>query len=567
MNVLPLEEKRAWVVVAHENITERRKTEEELRVAMSKAQRHATELAAIMDAVPTAVFVAHDVECRQMSGNRVTQKLLGLPSFSNFSKSAPQEQRPTNFRAMKDGEEIPSDQLPVQMAAHGKEIRDYEFDLVFEDGTVHTILGDAVPLLDAEAHPHGAVGAFADITERKRIEGQFRRLIENSHDIIYTLTTEGVFIFVSPAWTVLLGYPVSEVIGQSFQEFVHPDDIPSCLQWLQKLIETGQRQADIDYRVCHMDGYWRWFTSSAVPLRDEAGRIIGCEGIAKDITERRRVEDAKEKLEFQNRQLQKSESLGRMAGAIAHHFNNQLQAVMMNLQLAMDDLPQNLRSVEDLTDAMQSAHKAAEVSTLMLTYLGQTAARREPLDLSEVCQHHLPMLRAAMPQSVSLESRLAAPGPVIDANANQIQQILTNLLTNAWEAADETWGAVHLTVKTIAVEDIPNINRYPIDCQPQGSAYACLKVADEGCGIADKDIEKVFDPFFSTKFTGRGLGLAVVLGIVRAHRGIITVQSRLGKGTVFRIFLPLSAKAIPKKPLQVAQGPKAAGGGTLLLVH
>ncbi len=179
-----------------------------------------------------------------------------------------------------------------------------------------------------------------------------------------------------------------------------------------------------------------------------------------------------------------------MAGAIAHHFNNQLQAVMMNLQLAMDDLPQNLRSVEDLTDAMQSAHKAAEVSTLMLTYLGQTAARREPLDLSEVCQHHLPMLRAAMPQSVSLESRLAAPGPVIDANANQIQQILTNLLTNAWEAADETWGAVHLTVKTIAVEDIPNINRYPIDCQTQGSAYACLKVADEGCGIADKDIEK-----------------------------------------------------------------------------
>ena len=269
MNVLPLEEKRAWVVVAHENITERRKTEEELRVAMSKAQRHATELAAIMDAVPTAVFVAHDVECRQMSGNRVTQKLLGLPSFSNFSKSAPPEQRPTTFRTMKDGKEIPADQLPVQMAAHGKEIRDYEFDLVFEDGTVHTILGDAVPLLDAEAHPYGAVGAFADITERKRIEGQFRRLIENSHDIIYTITTEGVFIFVSPAWTVLLGYPVSEVLGQSFQEFVHPDDIPSCLQWLQKVIETGQRQADIDYRVCHMDGYWRWFTSSAVPLRDK----------------------------------------------------------------------------------------------------------------------------------------------------------------------------------------------------------------------------------------------------------------------------------------------------------
>ncbi|TSA53966.1 MAG: PAS domain S-box protein [Dehalococcoidia bacterium] len=147
------------------------------------------------------------------------------------------------------------------------------------------------------------VGSAADISERKRAEEalalseeKFRLLVENSHDIIYTLTPEGVFTFVSPAWTTLLGHPVNQVAGHPFQPFVHPDDLPGCMVWLQKVIETGQRQEGVEYRVRHIDGSWRWHTSSAVPLRDEAGTVIGFEGIARDITERKQMQQKLEEM-------------------------------------------------------------------------------------------------------------------------------------------------------------------------------------------------------------------------------------------------------------------------------
>ena len=135
-------------------------------------------------------------------------------------------------------------------------------------------------------------------------------------------------------------------------------------------------------------------------------------------------------------------------------------------------------------------------------------------------------------------------GPNISANANQIQQVLTNLVTNAWEAIGENQGALDLTVKTVSATEIPTAHRFPIGWQPQDLNYACMEVTDTGCGIADEDLDKLFDPFFSNKFTGRGLGLPVVLGIVKAHGGVIMVESKTGRGSIFRVFLPMAAAAV-----------------------
>lgn len=264
------------------------------------------------------------------------------------------------------------------------------------------------------------------------------------------------------------------------------------------------------------------------------------EALAREIAERKQAETEKEKLEVQNRLLQKAESLGRMAGAIAHTLNNKLSAVIGNLELASMDLPADSESAQSLTAGMQAAKKAAEVSAQMLTYLGQTHGKREPLDLSGICLRSLPVLQAVMPKNVSLESHLPTPGPEILADADQIQQVLINLMTNAWEAIGADRGLIRLSISSVSPASISSSHCYPVDWKPQNQAHACLQLTDTGCGISDKDFQSLFDPYFSHKFTGRGLGLAVVLGIIRAHGGGVTVESKPGRGSTFRVFFPMA---------------------------
>ncbi len=290
------------------------------------------------------------------------------------------------------------------------------------------------------------------------------------------------------------------------------------------------------------------------------------------------AEVEKTELDVQN-QLRKTKSLGLMAGAIAHHFNNQLQVVMGNLEMVMDIyLPQGINPIDSLTSAMQAARMAADVSGMMLTYLGQAPGNHVSLDLSEVCRQSLPLIQAAAPKSMVLKAHLPTSGPVICANAGQIQQVLAHLAANAWEAVGENQATIGLTVKTVSHANISALNRYPIDWHPLHNIYACLEVSDAGCGIMDKDIENIFDPFFTTKFTGRGLGLPVVLGIAGAHGGGITVESKPGRGSIFRLFLPVSTEEIsclPDLPAmpgalqtnKVENLSKFEGGGAVLLIE
>jgi len=274
-----------------------------------------------------------------------------------------------------------------------------------------------------------------------------------------------------------------------------------------------------------------------------------------------------QKLEIQNRQLQKAESLSLMAGAIAHHFNNQLQTVMGNLELILMDLPAGSAATENLTEAINASRRAAEVSGLMLTYLGQTSGEDELLDLSATCHLSLSMLGAVIPSKVIVESELPSPGPTIRANTNQMHQVLANLMNNALESIGDNPGTIKLTIRTVSPGAIPASYRFPIDWQPQSVPYACMEVTDTGRGIADREIEKIFDPFFTTKFTGRGLGLPVIVGIVRGYNGVVSVESEPGRGTAFRVYLPTSAEKIPRQQPKAVPAPKFESGGTVLLIE
>jgi len=421
-----------------------------------------------------------------------------------------------------------------------------------------------------------------ELKERKRIdealresEERYKALFDRSLDCVYVHDFAGNFIDANDAALNLLGYKREELPSLNFAALLSDDQMPRALQALQEILDNGFQKNMTGYRMKRKNGDSVYVETIASSILHE-GIPYAIQGIARDITGRKQAEAYKEMMEKQNRQLQKSESLGRMAAAIAHHFNNRLGVVIGNLEMAMKELPKGASTHQTLTKAMQSAWTAADMSNLMLTYLGQTHDKREPLDLSYSCRKILPILEAAMPENVILETDFSSPGPVINSNPDYMQQTLTNLLTNAWEAIGKKTGSISLSVKTVSPAEIPTAHRFPIDWQPQDSTYACLEVTDTGSGIEDKDIEKLFDPFFTDKFTGLGMGLPVVFGIVNSHKGVITIDSKPGRGSTFRIFFPLSEEALPQP--QTAENDrnvtisspspgKMEEGGTVLVIE
>jgi PAS domain S-box-containing protein len=420
-------------------------------------------------------------------------------------------------------------------------------------------------------------GLIHDITERKRAEAKIEELnrhfvsfLEHTSDFIYFKDENSRIIFCSQtladitrhaSWRDMIGKHDLEIFPKETAQIYYEEEFP--------VFNEGRALLNKENTYFDVSGNKGFVSTNKWPLLNPEGKVVGLFGISREITAIKKAEEGREKMESQNRQLQKSESLGRMAGAIAHHFNNQLQVVMMNLHFALRSKSSGEFPTENLTGAMESARKAAEVSTLMLTFLGQTNAKYEPLDFSKACLGSMPMLKATIPKGIVLDTDFPCFGPVINGNADQIQQVMINLVTNAWEASLDGRGAIRLAVKVVSLADIPATNRFPIDCHPEENSYACLEVADEGCGISAQDIEKLFEPFFSSKFTGRGLGLPVVLGIVRAHQGVITVESEQGRGSVFRVFMPVSADDIPQKqvPVVQAQASKTTQSGTVLVVE
>jgi PAS domain S-box-containing protein len=411
-----------------------------------------------------------------------------------------------------------------------------------------------------------------EITDRKRAEAarrnseeRLRMIAENTGSFIAVLDHRGTYAFANPAHRKL-GFSPEELIGTSVLAVIHPDDRERITSIFQNGTPENLSTFTVEYRIVGKEGLEYAIEGKFDSIRSSDGTIEKIVFVGDDITQRKESEARQTAMEAQNRQIQKAESLGRMAAAIAHHFNNQLHVVMGNLEMARDDLSCGKSIDHSLSHALLSARKASDVSTLMLTYLGQPVGKPEALDLAEICRQYLPMLQATVPPDVSLESDIPPSGPVVTANPGHIQQILNHLIANAWEALTTENKEIRLTVETLFPEAISEKHRFPIDWKPSDSIYACLSVSDTGIGIAEKDIEKLFDPFFTTKFTGRGLGLSIIIGIVRAYNGAITVQSETGQGSVFRIFLPVSEQIVSSRTDHLHGTHPLESVGTVMLV-
>jgi len=379
--------------------------------------------------------------------------------------------------------------------------------------------------------------------QKKRLEG----IIEGTNVGTWEWNVQTGETVFNDKWARIIGYDLEElapVTIKTWEAHTHPDDFKKSGELLKQHFTGELPYYDCECRMKHKEGHWvEVHDRGKVITWTSDGSPLMMFGTHQDITKKKQAE-------ARILHLEKAESLGRMAGAVAHHYNNLLTVVMGNLDMALIDLPEDCETAASLTQAMEAARRASKLGSMMLAYLGQTNAPRKRLDLSRTCKGFLPALQADMPSHITLEADLQETGPAVTANARQIQQILEFLITNAWEAMGDKTGSVCLDIRRVCSTEIPTAHRFPVDFQPGKTDYACLEVADTGAGIPENDVDKIFEPFYSTKFTGRGLGLPVALGAVKTHNGCMTVATRHGRGTRIMIFLPVTDKtdqALPDK--------------------
>lgn len=401
-----------------------------------------------------------------------------------------------------------------------------------------------VPQMNSQGRVFRIIGTARDITERKRTEDALREsearnrgILENAAEIIYTLNREGECLYISPAFTRILGYDASEIIGRKIGSFLDPDDVPAYQSFLSAIMSGSGAHRLPEFRTRTRSGEIRYFTTTASIVNGPNGGFDYLVGVALDITDRKQLEAEHLDLERRLLHTQKLESLGVLAGGIAHDFNNLLSAIMGNLELAQAGHESANTCARYISNAMHASKKAADLTRQMLAYSGKGSFRKEELNLSRIVDENISIFRSSVPRTITLELDLASsPDPII-ADSGQIQQVVMNLITNAAEAIGTRPGTLRIsTGMQFYSEEQLRENR--IEELPPPGLFVYLEISDTGCGMSRDTQQRLFDPFFTTKFTGRGLGMSALLGIVKGHHGAIFVHSELEKGSTFRILFP-----------------------------
>lgn len=378
-------------------------------------------------------------------------------------------------------------------------------------------------------------------------ERRFRALIENLNEGIGVLDAGANIRYVSPSLIALAGYDEEELIGRRVFEHVHPDDTQAFQEFFRYALEHPGETVSGLHRRQHKDGRWLWLEGLAINLLDDPA-VRGVVTNFRDVTERKRA------AEVQIRS-QKMEALGTLAGGIAHDFNNLLLAVAGNAKLAAEDLdPQHpvQRCISEITRASQ---RATGVVARILAFSRQQEPKKGPVQFQRLVEEVLQLLRATIPATVSIRSTIQPDVIPIHADASQIHQVLINLITNAAYAIGNHVGTIDVMLENV---NIGALNGPTVRALKSGR-YAYLKVADSGCGMDEATLARIFDPFFTTKPVGEGtgLGLSVAHGIVEAHGGTIAVESQLGRGTTFHVYLP----TLDDARVSEAQPQRAEGTG------
>ncbi|MCB9556890.1 MAG: PAS domain S-box protein [Deltaproteobacteria bacterium] len=394
-------------------------------------------------------------------------------------------------------------------------------------------------------------------------DGWLRAVFEtNTVGIVYG-DLAGRLHQINPAFCELLGYSRSELIGRSFFELTHPDDFDSGHDLLKRGAAGDYSIATFEKRYLAKDGSVVWALVTPTLIR-AGGRPSGFSVVIVDITARRAAEQALAESEARLRQLQKAESLGVLAGGVAHDFNNLLVGVLSNAETLLIDKGDG-EEREALTDIIRAAERAAELCQRMMAFAGRAPLRRQRTSLSQLVEERRSRLSAIVPEGCSLHYDLAPQLPDVLIDQRLAGQALTTLIINATESCAE--GGLHIEVATnLRHFDRDQLRRNRTHSELLPREYVCLSVSDNGSGMDQPTLAKMFDPFFSTKFAGRGLGLAALHGVVSAHGGGLLVDSAAGQGTTLTILFSPCHQA-PGETRVLADDPNWRGSGRVLLVE
>ena len=391
-------------------------------------------------------------------------------------------------------------------------------------------------------------------------EQRYRGLIEAIPQIVWTATPNGVLDFANHKWFEYFGIDLDTFNQLGWPALLHPDDREGTMQIWAAGLKSGSA-FQIEHRLKnHATGNFRWYLSSAVPIGVVDGQVAKWFGTGTDMEDQKRAELAV----FHK---QKLESLGVLAGGLAHDFNNLLCGILGGASFIADSLPPSDSMQSILNDMIRASERAAHLTRQMLAYAGKGSFLIEQVDLNELIQSTCAMIKGSIPNHVLLTLDLRPDLLPVSADSSQMQQVAMNLILNAAESIDESKrGSVIVTTDLVKLTAVEIEETEFVTGTLAPGCYVMLQVRDNGSGINESILNKIFEPFYTTKFTGRGLGLSAVEGILRTQKGALKVQSNPQTGSTFRVYLPAVARKKFDRKRPGPSHPVESEKGSVLIV-
>ena len=418
-----------------------------------------------------------------------------------------------------------------------------------------------------------AFNGMLDTTEArgrslKESEERFRRAFENAPVGVCLTSTEGRLLRVNRTLCEMLGYTADELCIKKFGEITHPDDVEASTNSVKRLLAGEIETIEIETRYVHRDGPAVWAAVHAILLRHEDGSPMHFVTHVVDISAHKAAEAERERLETQLLQSQKMEALGTLSGGIAHDFNNVITAITGNSTLALEDIPGDHPAFESIEEIRLAARRASEMVRRILAFSRAEEPDLQPTALRPVIEEAVKLLRSTIPAMIDIRFECDENPPLVLADPTQIHQVIMNLGTNARDAMAGKDGSLTFRLRpahadtrlTAAAPELP-----PGPC-------ACISVTDNGSGMPPETLERIFDPFFTTKpqGVGTGMGLSVVHGIMRRHKGAVLATSESGEGTTFDLYIPAAPCSENNSPATTAAAqaprPTVARGQRILYI-